>query len=241
MEKTTDYEIFKKHESNTPIDPANLRKVVASIKCRNLLEMRPIVVDAEMRVIDGQHRLEAAKILNLPIFYEIKKKAVAHDMVLLNEAQRKWKLENYVHFWAAEGNENYQKLLRFCQDCEISVQDFFKFSKRTGARSNKKVRLGTFCFLENEIDDKIKEKGEFVREVISFLSPKLLCSNKNFLYSSAFRRGLIFLMQNPEFENAVFMQKLEIQIPKVVNCTKSGQYYEMFKSIYNYRNMNPLI
>jgi len=74
--KTKDYSIFKKHESNRGIDQNNLKKIVNSIKAEDLLAFRPILVDAQMRVIDGQHRLEAARLLDLDVYYQRKEEAI---------------------------------------------------------------------------------------------------------------------------------------------------------------------
>ena len=41
----------------------------AAIKKNNLLRVNPIIVDRKMNVIDGQHRLEACKILKEGIYY----------------------------------------------------------------------------------------------------------------------------------------------------------------------------
>ena len=66
--KTSDYSIFKKFPGNRDINPLNLRKITNSIKMHNMLDLKPIIVTESMEVTDGQHRLEAAKVLGVPIF-----------------------------------------------------------------------------------------------------------------------------------------------------------------------------
>ena len=97
--ETSDYSIFKKHESNRVINELALRKLINSIKSKNMLELRPILVDSQMRVIDGQHRLEAAKALRVPIFYLMKKESESLDIILLN-TQKRWSIEDYLNFFA---------------------------------------------------------------------------------------------------------------------------------------------
>ena len=60
LEKTKNYEIFKIMDCNRELSAANLQKLIGSIKSRNLLEFRPIIVNSKMEIIDGQHRLAAA-------------------------------------------------------------------------------------------------------------------------------------------------------------------------------------
>lgn len=68
MEKTKNYSLFKKYAKNRDIDGRHVEKLIASIKTANLLDCEPILVNEKMEVIDGQHRLEAAKSLNLDIY-----------------------------------------------------------------------------------------------------------------------------------------------------------------------------
>src|SRR5690606_774965 len=69
MNKTTDYSIFGEIESNREVDLRHVRKLMKAIEKRNLLHLNPIIVDEQNRVIEGQHRLEAAKQLQVPIYY----------------------------------------------------------------------------------------------------------------------------------------------------------------------------
>ena len=68
---TTDYGRFKLLEENRPLDTAHVNKLVHAIKYQNLLDQKPIDVTADFEVIDGQHRLEAARTLNTPIYFRV--------------------------------------------------------------------------------------------------------------------------------------------------------------------------
>ena len=73
--KTTDYSIFKKINGNRGISHSHVTKLTAAIARRNLLQLFPIIVNEKMEIVDGQHRLWAAKRLKLPIYYEKMKEA----------------------------------------------------------------------------------------------------------------------------------------------------------------------
>ena len=60
--KTTDYGQFKNIEGNRGINLKHVNTLVTSITEKDL--QIPIIVDQNMRVVDGQHRLEAYKKLN---------------------------------------------------------------------------------------------------------------------------------------------------------------------------------
>ena len=48
-----------------------IKNLMQSISYRNLLAWRPIIVTKNFLVIDGLHRLEAAKRLGVEIYYEV--------------------------------------------------------------------------------------------------------------------------------------------------------------------------
>jgi hypothetical protein len=66
--KTTDYDIFKTLAENRPISVKQVGKLVREIQRKNMLHIKPIDVTADMEVVDGQHRLAAARELGVPIY-----------------------------------------------------------------------------------------------------------------------------------------------------------------------------
>src|SRR5215469_9874714 len=109
MNKTTDYEIFKKHPANRALNEKNLVEIMESLKKKNLLKFKPIIVDSNMYVLEGQHRLEAAKRLNLEVYYVQCNDTDPNDVVLFN-CMKKWETTDYLNYYASTGNENYIKL-----------------------------------------------------------------------------------------------------------------------------------
>src|SRR5580693_9488423 len=107
MEKTKNYELFLKHDSNRELVENNVTKIMKSIETRNLLEFRPILVNEKMQIIDGQHRLEAAKRLGIEVYYQIMKKPPAETMLLLNTNQKRWTTNDYLNYFCEEWNGQY--------------------------------------------------------------------------------------------------------------------------------------
>ena len=69
--KTTEYTMFKFIKGNRPINYTHVGNLVNSIKEKDLA--MPIIVDQDMNVVDGQHRLKAYEILSKPVTYIVKK------------------------------------------------------------------------------------------------------------------------------------------------------------------------
>ena len=80
--KTTDYSLFKYLKGNRAITELHVRRLVESIKEKDL--QVPIIVDEKMNVVEGQHRLEAYKIVGRPILYIVKDNVTLEDLRKLN-------------------------------------------------------------------------------------------------------------------------------------------------------------
>jgi len=113
--KTTNYSIFSYFPDNRKITGSKIKRLINSINKIGYIEGMAILVDEQFRVIDGQHRLEACKMLNIPVPYVIDDSKIDyHDkMILLNSNQDVWRLQDYVKTWAMRGIECYNELIEF--------------------------------------------------------------------------------------------------------------------------------
>lgn len=108
--KTTDYSSFKLILSNREVDANHVRKLVKSITRKNLLFIRPLIVNDKMQLIDGQHRLAAAKEIKAEVYYLKVEGLTKADIAVLNTAQKNWTGSDFINFYAVEGNEHYKNL-----------------------------------------------------------------------------------------------------------------------------------
>lgn len=113
---TTNYDMFNfsKFNRNVFLSPEFLKQTELGF-------ISPIIVNENMTVIDGQHRLTACKQLGLPVEYIIKEGLNEDDIVRMNTVQQPWKLINYIEAYANEGKEEYIKLLNL-----INTKDYYQ-------------------------------------------------------------------------------------------------------------------
>lgn len=121
INKTKDYSIFKFIEGNRKLIPGHLAKLTVSVNNKNLLMYNPIVVNENMEVIDGQHRLEVAKNNDLPIYYFIAKDLGLHEIRLLNQNNKNWSALDFVKSFAIKGNQNYIWFLKFMEEYGLNL------------------------------------------------------------------------------------------------------------------------
>ena len=71
-----------------------------------------------MEVLDGQHRLLAAKKLGCDIYYQIEERLTSADIILMN-VSKAWNITDYINFYCKQGNSNYIKFNEFVKKSKI--------------------------------------------------------------------------------------------------------------------------
>lgn len=92
---TTNYDQFVFLEENREVKG---NTVLNSINKKDLLIDNPILVSANMEVLDGQHRLMAAKAKKLPIYYKFAQATTRQDVALLQN-HTGWVIKDHAHFF----------------------------------------------------------------------------------------------------------------------------------------------
>ena len=110
IQKTKKYDVFQYVESNRTIDKNHVNKLVNAIQDKNMLHLNPIIVNELKQVIDGQHRLEAAKQLGYYIYYIVDNNVGETEISRLNAVKKNWKPIDYVNFWATKNKLGFREL-----------------------------------------------------------------------------------------------------------------------------------
>ena len=113
--------MFNKLRGNRAVNELHVRRLVEAIKEKDL--QIPIIVDHDMNVLDGQHRLDAYKIVGNPITYIIKDKFELQDVRNVNSVNRKWTLTEYLMSYCKLGKKDYQLLEWFHRTYEFGIAE----------------------------------------------------------------------------------------------------------------------
>lgn len=141
IQQTKEYAKFSYFDVNREIKESHVKALVKAIIKDNKLHQYPIVVDSRYRVINGQHRLEAAKQLQTPIFYIVDEDATIDDIVTGNTTVRQWHAQEYLDYYIKKGNKNYILLNEFADEYRLSIA------------ISRKVLVGTFSGNDQEIKE----------------------------------------------------------------------------------------
>jgi hypothetical protein len=226
--KTNDLSIFKQIDGNRVPNLQHVKRLADSIRIYGM-KCNPILVNEQMEVIDGQHRLMAAKETESFVYYIIVTGYDLHEVHTLNMNQKNWGIKDFMDSYANIGIESYIKLRKFSQDnqdytlpvcimfCSNSVNNGYKGSHfNDGAWKIKNVDLA-------------QDWANKIRLIKSFFI------NYN---SRSFVGTMMILFQNKSFDFNEFMHKIRLQPTALKICATSDQYKTLIEDIYNYKSRN---
>lgn len=117
LPSTRQYSKFKLLSTNREVNMSHVRSLMKEFEdFGNITQVSPVLVTPRMEVIDGQHRLEAAKQLGLPVYYKQVEHLSIKDARRMNIAQKSWRSQDYLMSYVNEGRKPYQKLLMLVND-----------------------------------------------------------------------------------------------------------------------------
>lgn len=230
IQSTTNYSRFQFMDGNRPINNGRVKKLIRSIKRKNLLQSFPIVCQKNgtgLYVMDGQHRLTAAEQLKLPIFFVEAKNLEISDMAATNSAQKGWNSRDFVSSFADRGNPHYIKLRNFMDEHGMTVSNAANILsghwRESGGSCHTKIVTGTFQVSNEEFANRV---ASAVRAVAVHFPP---AKDRGFVIA------LARLLPVKGFAITRFVQKLEHQSSKLVKCASWLQYVELIEEIYNWK------
>ncbi|MFA6057269.1 MAG: ParB N-terminal domain-containing protein [Taibaiella sp.] len=220
---TINYDQFKHLATNRPVDRAHVVQLVKRITKKNLLHLNPILVNREMEIIDGQHRLEAAKFLKLPIYFTVDGSVSQDDIADMNSAKKNWQLADYLNFYANKGVHEYLKFKNLCDRYrDYNASMLMAICSSTGKRGSKDVIAGILDIGNISNADNILSKIDFFKKHFHLAG------------SSRFIEAFLFILHSKEeYDHERMVQKVELSPFLLIPCADKNGYIKMLQSIYN--------
>ena len=232
---TTDYSMFKPIDGNRNKNRLHIARLKQSILENYLFTV--IVVNEKYEIIDGQHRFECIKELELPLHYIICKGYGLSEVQRLNANARTWNSDDYLEGYVSMGIQDYIVYKEFKEKYDIGHGECLALlsgSKYTPPGNSQKVTQRTLFY-----DGKFKAHSLFDAEDI--MDKILLIAP---FYSGYKRRSFIqtmmILLKNENFEFTEFLQKLKMQPTALQDCTNIQQYKMLIEEIYNYKRRDKI-
>ena len=231
VNKTKEYSIFIFREDNKHrIEKSHIKRIVDSIKSRNLLELRPILVNQKMEIIDGQHRLLAAKELGVEIYYTIEQNLGTPDIILLNSAQKNWVLKNYLNYYCENGYKEYLKLKEFMKKNDLPLRVALDMCHGKTRKSVREFKEGKFTFTNEFLPQELEicwQTIEYIQKMNGFSA---------YTTSSRFWRALLRLVRNIHFDARKWEQNLSRMVERFTAKASTEDYCRLMMEVHNWKN-----
>ena len=121
---TKDYSRFSFLENNRIVKRSHVNEFKEAIKKNDRTMCFPIVVDPNLRIIDGQHRFHACMELGLPIYYVVDDDDDAEQaMINCNKINKKWEMMDWLRYRANKNGGCYKQLLDFVQQTCTTISN----------------------------------------------------------------------------------------------------------------------
>lgn len=229
LHTTNDYSKFEFLEENRPIIPSKIKSLKRSISKIGFLGTLIVVkFNGKLYIADGQHRLVALQMLDLPVVYEIvevkTKKELVELIATLNSTATAWKLTDYVHAWKVSGNIHYTKLYSMFVRYNFAIVETAAVLANSGhTQLVGKIKRGDFTVQLNEITAiKILNYAE---SLLSFLPDLTRFQISKFV--RAFVRYYRFIGESYDHESAIKKVKDNIECLRLFMEDKD--FFEFFE------------
>ena len=235
--QTKNYEIFNKLQGNRAVNHANKERLKDSFKKNYVIS--PILVNENLQIIDGQHRLQAAKELGLPVYYIISKGTGLKEVQVLNVNQKNWAIDDYVDGYIDMGKDNYRIYKTFRKQFNLPATQTIEILEGSSSSGSKKDKVNFKNHVHNFKNGNLKIKNlkesERVAKAISSCSPFYEGYKRK-----TFVAAMMGILKKDNFEIDTFLYKLSKYNNLMQDCVNVTAYTELIEEIYNYRNRNKI-
>ena len=241
----TDYEVFMTYaynifthlDGNRNLNPHHVVRLKNAMQKKHLFS--PIIINKDYQIIDGQHRFEASKSLNLPVYYIKCPDYGLEEIQILNSNSSNWRKTDYLQGYCDLGLKPYIEFRKF-------MQDFPDFGVGVCNR-----------ILTGSADSKTEQNPEngMTMTVKSFENGKLRirdigkaydCARKILqfkpFYKGYYRIGFVIavmhILENDHYKHKEMLAKLALQHGALKDCTTTDNYKIMLENAYNYKRVN---
>lgn len=241
VNQTNDYNLFKSLKGNRSVNKLHVQRLKESFKGDYL--MSPIIVNQSYEIIDGQHRFNAAKDLNLPVNFIICNDYSLAEVQILNTNMKNWKKEDYLNAFCDLKHPEYLKFRNFMRQFPafgISASEAIL----TGQLS---VKQGTDSSLEfsnsksGRYTIKYFEQGDLV---ISDMEYSKECAEKIMMIKPyyegfnriSFVRSMLGIFRIENYNHSQLLDRLKSSPTALQHCANVTQYKLLIEDIYNFRS-----
>lgn len=219
---TDEYNLFSFANGNRGINPKHVKELRHSIESIGVIPS-PIIVNEKMEIIDGQHRFEACRMLNKPVYYLVIAGTTMKHAAAMNANNKSWRLEDFLDYYVNEGLPDYVFVKRMTNLSSLSLAMILRI---LGIQDMDSFRNGTARFTGDESEELklimwIEKYAPYVKN---------MRGRKASLYGA-----LAWIKRNMDFDEERLMSAVENIIIDNVDVVDTTKAMVAIEERYNYR------
>ena len=219
---------LKLRTDNRNIVRKHVEEIKKSISENGYMDFKPIIINRDNEIIDGQHRYIACSELGItPPTLTINENST-QLMVSLNKTQKSWGINDFIKFHAENGNRSYIMLKDFIAKTGlaptpallllVSEKNLLKFDDIKEGRLN--IQL---------TDKQFEEAVETAQEINKIAKLMRLVKGNKIL-----TEAYIALLKVENFNKDYFFDKILRYRDELYLCGSLKGYLQMFVAVYNH-------
>ena len=225
--KTLNYSQFKFIKGNRAINDRHVNGLVKSMEKNGLL-MNPSCVNEKLEIVEGQHRLMACEILNLPYYYYVVPGATINDVTILNQNRKNWGFTEWMNRYAEYNNMEYKIYKSLYERWGFDHwSTIFLLCRTKGYRSRAGLKDK---FYDGTLKIETLEQGKKWAKRIMDVEPYY----KNYK-RRAFIQAMIRVFHDKSYNHKTFLSRLSMVRDRLYDCSTVGLYLQRIDDIMNYK------
>lgn len=226
IEFTYEYDVFERMPGNRPVSESHVLNLMRKMRQKDLLV--PIQINQNFEVVDGQHRLEARRRLNLIVPYFASPEYGLEEVQALNATQKRWTNEDFVQSYIELGKKDYLSYRWFRHRYKLPHNQ--SLAMLTGLTNSGDSKASRAAFKSGDLKvthlEEAKKQGDLFLEIANHFEE---WNNSRFVHA------LLQAMRKKHFDFKEFMKKLEAHPGLLKPQPSSDAYLQNIEDLYNYK------
>ena len=225
--QTFNYSQFKKIKGNREINDRHVNALIKSIEEKGLI-INPAIVNEKMEIVEGQHRLAACEILNLPFYYYVVQGSGINEVTILNQNRKNWGFTEWMNRYASYNNMEYKIYKSLYEKWGFDHwSTIFLLCRTKGYRSRAGLKDK---FYSGTLKIETLEEGKKWAKRIMDVEPYY----KNYK-RRAFIQAMIRVFHDKSYDHKTFLNRLNMVRDRLYDCSTVGLYLQRIDDIMNYK------
>ena len=231
LQFTKNYDMFLLMEDNRDVsDEKHIKDLMGSMERNGFLQSKAISVrnnSNKYEVLDGQHRLEAAKRLGIAVWYNIDDEIPVTALPDL-QISKKWLPKDFLKHFVMNGVKSYIKLQELSlQYPKVSITTIALLLEgcNQGEGSVNRFKSGT---IKITAWDKAVTALKYADELYTLYK-------QEWLFGRTFLVEFIHIIGIPGYKQKTLLEKLKYRSEEFRQMLSAAGYLKMIEQVYNYK------